>query len=326
MSEPRTTELGQPPEWGWRRRLFATLSGAVALSACTSSTAPVSELDRLLSSPDLTIVAAGDSMAAGTGTSKWDTDECARGEGSPAELVAQAIDAHFKNIACAGRTIAGMSEAQNGEPSQLDQLAAMPGKTIVVFSGGANAVIDFQRMADHCSNSVNDCGPNSYLYQQIRASLDNPAFVDSLEATYLQILESGDHRLVVTEYPTMVQESLACAALARVLGVFGVKEGQLAKPSNAWLIAEVTRLLNKRLHEAVGELVKQRADLAPRITVAEAPDLALCGGSPKVSPYFVAWYQAGLSDRAIGHPNARGNDKIGQEIAAQIRWDNLIAA
>lgn len=329
MPNRHTTEpdYGQPhnERRSWRKRAVASVAGILAVSACTSSTAPVSELSRLPEMPDLTVIAAGDSYAAGTGTSPWNTGECARGEGSPAELVAQALTAHFENIACAGRTVAGMAETQNDEPSQLEQLATI-NADLISLSVGANSVIDFRAMADYCSNPANDCGPGSSQYEAIRTMLDDPNFLTSLEGLYGQILdESPNSTLIVNEYPVMLRASLVCSALAYVLAdKLGVKEARLADARNAWLVSEVTKQLNDQIREAVVQLRTSRQDLAERIVIAPAPDMAICGGSPDVSPNFVAWYQAGLSDRAIGHPNASGNVKISEKLATRIRWDSLV--
>lgn len=316
--QPHTKETLLHSSW-----YRAVGSIAWVLAACASSAAQVSPIDRLPPRPDLEVTVMGDSYGAGTGTSRLGTGPCARGETSPAGIVAEAMGAHFTNLACAGQNIIGMSVPENGRPPQLNRLFET-NPDIVVVSAGGNDVIDFQAILSYCMNPANDCSPSSEVYRESLKPQPYEMLVASLANLYDSILSAAPRATVmVTEYPKSLDNSPACTILAKLASILGVPEAELAQPGKARLIADVTDAVNQAINQAIKTLKERRPDLAKRIYVVPAPDMAVCQGM-KVSLNFVTWPQADLSSRAQGHPSKAGNTLLADKIAAQLFAHHIV--
>ena len=143
-----------------------------------------------------TVVAVGDSYAAGLGAT-GDGNACRRSNNGYPGIVAEKLQAlHFFNIACEGWGPADVLHGKDGTPSQIEQLPANANLVLISVGGNATNLRDFGKAC----LSQEGCGPGS------------PALTDAM-----RIYLSAEYRQQVKEVCEQVLEK-APGALALLEG------------------------------------------------------------------------------------------------------------
>jgi hypothetical protein len=267
-----------------------------------------------------TIVAAGDSYAAGSGASdqitKTATDRhCVRGETAPAKILAEQADARFYNIACAGQTPNDMRHTYWGTPSQITKLKEL-NPDLVQLSIGGNA-IDLTKSVDACLHD--GCGPGSPTATRILDILHSESFHEQLINTYDKVLHAAPNAEVyVTGYPSVVEPDFVCSGIADILALAKVPNAGYLANGNMQTIANTTHTLNQEIHRAV---ISAKDHHANRVLEYVAPPQKNGICQQPLDRSVVIFSQPHNPDARL-HPSDKGNEDIANILASAIEHDH----
>ncbi|MBX6390095.1 MAG: SGNH/GDSL hydrolase family protein [Frankia sp.] len=241
----------------------------------------------------VSLVALGDSYSSGEGNPPYDGDapSCDRGAGAWPRLLANDLGAgsSVRVLACSGATTAALTNSFNGQPPQLDALAALGGSpSIVTVTIGGNDAGFGPTIAScviwRCFWTGSDNRAREFVKNQLPAVL---------ETSYTRIKEAAPNaRVLVVGYPEIIPSQ--------------------SRNTCGWLDNTERRQLD-RLNSELNRVARRAADEAgvEFVSLDDALDgHELCTADPWVHP--VSLVGAGL--QASAHPNAAGQAAIADAV------------
>lgn len=181
-----------------------------------------------ISMPASKYIAMGDSFSSGEGNplfeegSDTNTDSCHRSPKAYPRLLEFDSSLNLGRtsfVACSGATTSEVFGGQNGEPPQIDALSADT-QTVTITIGGND--VGFASYAQACT--LASCGPNTFSYNNIIASISNQNFTTNLISTYESIISDAPNAdIYVIGYPYLSNPSSSYCGLVDLSGAYSVQ-------------------------------------------------------------------------------------------------------
>lgn len=248
-------------------------------------------------------VSIGDSIAAGHGNEPYmdgtsgPENQCYR---SKTGIAAAQLGEETINIACQGASLNDImtgrmyneAESQIDRLKRLEELGREP--NVIVFSGGINE----RSLADlfnDCLGSI--CEVNPDLVSGVRRTFVSNEFKEKLTNAYRELLEIAPKAIIVIPgYVTPIEDNFPCDTIPQA--------GPLIRDINGAIDD-----INRSLEQVVSDLGDER------VVYVGPPEISRCGETimrlirnepQNMHLDFTQW--------TFGHPNKRGQMKIGQKI------------